>query len=190
VAELTRAVPGLAVTPVPETDATALVTGTVDARVSYGEADASSDALLDDPWVVLVGSSSPLAVGTARVAPDALATIALVVPRSAAARAVLVAALAAIGVAPPLVVVAVAVDDVTTVHALVAAGVGGGSVLPWSAVDARHPGTVALGLDHLLAPRPLRLWWRDATPALQALRHAARSTCDPLGRMSSQDAMR
>jgi DNA-binding transcriptional LysR family regulator len=174
VAELDRAMPGLTTTPLRERDATALAAGEVDALLSYDGGDASC-VLLDDPWVVLVASSSPLAGGAAAVAPDALAGVPLIAPRSPAARAVVAGALEAIGVAPSF---AATVDDAPAVHALVAAGVGGGgSVLPRSAVDPWHPGTVVLGLDHLLAPRTLRLSWRDVTPALAALRRAAETTC-------------
>jgi DNA-binding transcriptional LysR family regulator len=66
-----------------------------------------------------------------------------------------------------------------TAQALVAAGLGA-AILPRSGVDEGHPGTVAIGLGHLLPPRTMALAWRaaeDRAPAVAAAREAAAAAC-------------
>jgi DNA-binding transcriptional LysR family regulator len=181
-AELARTLPALAVRTVDEPPAGALADGLVDAVVDYAVAGApaadglASCPLLDDPWVLLVPSASALAGRPGAIAGGAFAGLPLIAPRSATARVRVAEALAAAGI---VACFAVATDDATTTHALVAAGVGGGAVLPRSGVDPWHPGTVVLRLDHLLTARSLRLWWPDgpAALALPDLRRAACATC-------------
>lgn len=181
-AELARALPTLRVRTVAEPETGALATGDLDAVVDYAVAGAPSGdalgscALLVDPWVLLAPSASALAGRPGAVPGHAFAGLPLVAPRSPEARARVTAALAAAGISPAFTATA---DDAPTVHALVASEASGGAVLPRSAVDPWHPGTVVLRLDHLLTPRALRLWWPDGpgAPALAALRRAARATC-------------
>jgi DNA-binding transcriptional LysR family regulator len=137
--------------------------------------------LVEDPLVLLVAASAPLA---RRDSPPSLAEVgalALIGRRAAGDAAAAFRELAARGIEPRIVYES---DDDATIHALVASGVGA-AILPALAVDRRDEAVAALSIAELPSPRVLTLVWhaeRQLTPALEAFCDETIAACRDLQR--------
>jgi len=115
------------------------------------------EAVMDDPWMLVVPAGSPLAGRTSPVAPRELADLTLVaykyaLPYSPEDH------LQILGVEPRVLLRS---DETATVLGLVAAGVAS-AILPWLVVDPADPRISVARIDHLLPPRRIGLvWHRD-----------------------------
>ena len=115
------------------------------------------EAVMDDPWMLVVPAGSPLAGRTSPVAPRELADLTLVaykyaLPYNPEDH------LQILGVEPRVLLRS---DETATVLGLVAAGVAS-AILPWLVVDPADPRISVARIDHLLPPRRIGLvWHRD-----------------------------
>jgi len=137
--------------------------------------------LMRDPYVLLVAADSPEARRAAPPPPRAIGGLDLIGScGDCRANAMMEEQLHARGIAPRVVFRS---NDNATVQGLVGAGVGA-AVVPRLTLEPSHPGTVALPLDGLLAPRLIALTWhrdRYHSPAAQGFVRAALEECRATG---------
>lgn len=118
----------------------------------------ASVVLLDDPYVLLVTAADPLAASPS-VAPDRIAALPLVDYRS------IRPALRPLTQLPGPQRIVLRTDDDSTIHSLVAAGVGV-AVIPRLGVQPNDPRVAVVPIDPPLAPRRITLAWaRSQSPA-------------------------
>jgi DNA-binding transcriptional LysR family regulator len=138
----------------------------------------ATEPLMDDPWMLVVPTDSPLAGRAARIAPSDLADLTLVaykyaLPYNPEAH------LRLVGVEPRVLL---RTDETATVLGLVAAGVAG-AILPWLVVDPADARISATRIDHLLPPRRIGLMWhrdRYQSTAFQQFVGVTREVCAEL----------
>jgi len=155
-------------------------TGAVDASfivLPAGAEPLETEALMDDPWMLVVPAGSPLA-GRARIRPADLADLTFVtykyaLPYNPEHQ------LELRGVEPRVLL---RTDETATVLGLVAAGVAS-AVLPRLVVDPADPRISAIPIDHLLPPRRIGLMWhrdRYRSAAFEQFVGLARDVCAEL----------
>lgn len=131
--------------------------------------------LMEDPFVLLLPSSSPLADRDEAPALSEIASMRLVGFNNSRAQERVADAMREQGIEP---VFAFQSDLNATVQSLVAADMGI-AVAPYLSVDPQHPGTTVLELAEI-APRTIALFWhrdRELTPPAQQFIAAVRATC-------------
>jgi DNA-binding transcriptional LysR family regulator len=131
--------------------------------------------LMRDDWVLLVQADSDLAArGSLPIAE--LAELPLIGPRLCRSGVLLEARFGEAGVAPGYVFHS---DENSTVHALVAAGVGV-ALVPELSADPKDERVAVLRLEPALSPRTIALVWhrdRYRSPAAEAFVALARAVC-------------
>jgi DNA-binding transcriptional LysR family regulator len=135
-------------------------------------------ALMDDPWVLVVPAGAPLA---GRAHPPRRAELAdlTLVAYKYAGRFSPEDHLLALGISPRVILRS---DETATVHGLVAAGVAS-AILPRLAVDPGDPRIEVVRMGHLLSPRRIGLAWhqeRYHSSAFHAFVGLARDVCAEL----------
>jgi DNA-binding transcriptional LysR family regulator len=135
--------------------------------------------LTRDPWVLLVAADAPLAERGTPVRSREVVALPLIGARLCRSRTQLDAYFHSAGLAPNYVFHS---DDNSTVHALVAAGVGA-ALLPELCVDRNDDRVVALDLSPSPPPRVIAIAWhrdRYRPPVAEAFVEAAIAVCEEL----------
>jgi DNA-binding transcriptional LysR family regulator len=138
-----------------------------------------TEALMDDPWVLVVPAGSPLVGRSQPVRRADLSGLTLVAYKYSL-RVNPESYLHTLGIAPRVLLRS---DETATVHGLVAAGVAS-AILPRLAVDPDDPRIHVLRMGHLLPPRRIGLaWHRDRyhSSAFHSFVALAREVCAQLG---------